>query len=62
MSFLFFCQNNVLIFFRQQIPQISRFPCGVLKQYNPCNHVDKIKSTDYRQQTTDYHPDGTVVR
>ena len=28
----------------------------------PCNHVDKIKSTDDRQQTIDYHPDGTVVR
>ena len=27
-----------------------------------CNHVDKIKSTDDRQQTTDYHPDGTFVR
>ena len=24
--------------------------------------VDKIKSTDYRQQTTDNHPDGAVVR
>ena len=61
------------IFRVQRTEYRVQLPCGVFtfstyymyhEEYSveSVQSVDKIKSTDDRQQTTDYHPDGTVVR
>ena len=57
MSLLFFCQKNslipvtLIIFLSTDYTDFTVFLAEHKNLYNPCNHVDKIKSTDYRQPT-----------